>query len=141
MPTESQSGVDERTFEDLESQYLRSSAGLPNLLAAFHSYEMPGQSNSTTTYAYYWGITGQRQSPNAAAKPQVFYSGVKRIKAGEDLTKVRQRYFDFAKRKCSDPDECFSDFNTYETLEQAQEAQKNWLNRLSATHDLKALEF
>ncbi|PQA57029.1 hypothetical protein C5O19_15365 [Siphonobacter curvatus] len=136
-----QSGVDERTFEDLESQYLRSSAGLPNLLAAFHSYEIPSQSNPTTTYAYYWGVTGQRQSPNAAAKPQVFYTGVKRMKAGEDLTKVSQRYFDFAKRKCSDLEECFSDFNTYETLEQAQKAQKNWLNRLLATHELKAVDF
>ncbi|WP_420152677.1 hypothetical protein [Siphonobacter sp.] len=102
---------------------------------------MPIQSNPTTTYAYYWEITGQRQDRNASAKPQVFYTGVKRIKAGEDLTKVRQRYFDFAKRKCSDPEECFNDFNTYETLEQAQEAQKNGLNRLSTTHELKALEF
>ncbi len=136
-----QSGVDERTFADFEREYLRSSAGLPNLLAAFQSYESSIQPNSASNHAYYWAVTRQQHTPNAETKPRAFYTDIKRINAGEDLKKVSQQYFDFARGQCPGPDECFSDFNTYETLEQAQEARKNWLNRLSATHELKAVHF
>ncbi|MDQ1086661.1 hypothetical protein [Siphonobacter sp. SORGH_AS_1065] len=126
-----QSGVDERTFEALEKQYLSSETSLANLLAEFTKTPHPSE------LKYYWANVGQRQASNETTKPQVIYTSIKRVKAGEDMDTIARQYFEQVKAKYPDEQNIFSNFNTYETLEQAREAQKKSIKKLESTHEVK----
>ena len=129
-----ESGVSEKTFDTFEETYLSSDKSLTNLLALF-------KSNSTAYY--YWGIAKEVPKPGDTKKLQAFYTGIKSIKRDDnDLQKAFKQYSEYAKSHCDPANEmCTSDFNSYDTLEEAKEAQARWFRRLADKYTLKQVDF
>ncbi|GAB3950766.1 hypothetical protein GCM10028805_29470 [Spirosoma harenae] len=130
----SESGVSEKTITDFENSYLESADGLPRVLDLFKS--------ASTSY-FYWGIAKDVLKSGDSRKPQAFYTSIKSIKRDDqELGKIAQQYFAFAKSQCNPANEtCTSDFNSYDTLEEAQKAQDKWLKNLAEKYTTKQVEF
>ncbi|WP_051350385.1 hypothetical protein [Dyadobacter alkalitolerans] len=128
------SGVDEQVFTSFEEKYLAPLSSLQDLLYLFRS---------TSTHYYYWGLSKESVKKGAPNKPHAFYTSIKSIPLDDsNLKKIAQQYKYFSIRQCRPTNEtCSSDFNTYDNLEDARNAQAKWLKNLSGEYILKQVDF
>ncbi|CCH01849.1 hypothetical protein FAES_3842 [Fibrella aestuarina BUZ 2] len=129
-----ESGVAAKDVDALEQTYLTTGQALPNLLAQF---------KSKATQYYYWGFSREVRKPGDTRKPSAFYTSIKTIPLDEaELSKQAQRYFAHVKSNCDPANEmCTSDFNSYETADEAKQAQQRWLKRYGETYTLTARDY
>ena len=129
-----ESGVTDETFTAFEDKYLSSANSLPNLLTLFKS--------KSTAY-YCWGITTEASKGDDPKKLQAFYTGIIQIKRDDnEVKRIGDQYFAYVKSHCDPANELVSsNFNRYDTLEEAQQAQASWLKNKVPQHTLKQVDF
>ncbi|MCX6217237.1 M1 family aminopeptidase [Spirosoma sp.] len=128
------SGVSEKVVSDFEETYLSTDNSRAALLALFKP--------TSTTY-YYWGLSKEVLKAGNSRKPQAFYTAIKQMKLDdEEIKKASQQYSAYVQSHCNPANEmCTSDFNYYESMEDAQRAQTRWLNNLSDKYAVKKADF
>lgn len=128
------SGVDAAVVNTFESKYLGTASGLQQIIDLFRS---------TSTHYYFWGVSKEAVQKGSTIKPHAFYTPIKQIRLDDnELKKIAQQYKVFSMGRCrSTTEPCSSDFNVYESLEEARSAQTRWLKNLSADYRLEQVEF
>lgn len=129
-----ESGVPEETVTTFDNTYLTGDKSLRNLLDLV-------KSNSPDYY--YWGIATEIPKKDDSKKRRAFYTTIKRIKRDDDeLKRVTNQYFAYAKNHCNTDNKlASSDFNYYDTLEEAQQARANWIKKKGDTYTMNQVDF
>jgi hypothetical protein len=122
------------TFEFLREKYFRSEHALQNALSTLHiAGDEPAQSANEKpamkTY-YYFFFSRPVLDAGSSQNRVIKHTAISQITCtADELSKMAKPIFKKMAAECENDAGCTADFNTYDSMEQAQAALQRWLRR------------